>query len=246
MALPDRVFAQASPKSIGGQSLLDAGRSRIAPFTAAAFSSPPIVTNASATMLQKAGFDILQVSPFTINIAGPPDLFARAFNMEFEEREIELANGSSSTHLHSSNADSDTLGHISTKGTSFEHLIEGVALEVPRALFQTSPVPPAVGYWHLLVPDEVAAALNATILHRFGITGRGIEVAMVDSGWFRHPYFTAQGYDVAPVVLGPGATIPEARRIRATAPASPLTSWRSRRTAPDAGQDELRQHARRF
>src|SRR5262249_20139260 len=43
-------------------------------------------------------------------------------------------------------------------------------------------------------------------LHRMGVTGRGIRVAMVDSGWYRHSYFTSRGYKVAPVVLGPGAS----------------------------------------
>ena len=32
---------------------------------------------------------------------------------------------------------------------------------------------------------------------------------MVDSGWYRHAFFQAQGYQVAPVVLAPGAADPE-------------------------------------
>jgi hypothetical protein len=31
---------------------------------------------------------------------------------------------------------------------------------------------------------------------------------MCDSGWFKHPYFVGRGYKAAPVVLGPGATLP--------------------------------------
>jgi subtilisin family serine protease len=208
MALPDRVFAQASPRSIGGKSLLDEHRGRIAPFSVGAFASAPGVVTTAARQLLQAGFEILQVSPFTINIAGPPDLFMRAFRTQIEEREVTLANGNVSTHLDSPTT--ETLGLVSTRGTTFEAALEGVALEVPRAFFQAAPIPPAVVYWHLTLPDELAAALNATILHRFGIKGKGVKVAMVDSGWFRHPYFTAQGYDVAPVVLGPGATVPDA------------------------------------
>src|SRR3712207_5891708 len=32
---------------------------------------------------------------------------------------------------------------------------------------------------------------------------------MVDSGWYRHPYFTSRGYRSAPVVLGPAASDPD-------------------------------------
>ena len=41
-----------------------------------------------------------------------------------------------------------------------------------------------------------------------GITGRGIVVAMVDTGWQPHPFFTQRGYRVDPVVLGPGTADP--------------------------------------
>jgi subtilisin family serine protease len=85
-----------------------------------------------------------------------------------------------------------------------------VGLEVPRSLLAASAVPPAVNYFHLSVPDGVAKGCNAADLHKFGVDGSGVKVAMVDSGWFLHPYFTAQGYNVAPVLLGPGATLPEA------------------------------------
>src|SRR5262245_2073776 len=170
MALPDRVFAQASPKSIGGQSLFDANRSRISSFSVSAFTSAPGVVSSATSQLRQAGFEILQVSPFTINIAGPPALFKSAFKTDLEEREVKLANANTSTHLHS--PQSQTLGLIATKSTAFESMIEGVALEVPRAFFQgPSVVPPPVSYWHLTVPAGVAEAINATPLHLCGITG---------------------------------------------------------------------------
>src|SRR5262249_10012208 len=104
----------------------------------------------------------------------------------------------------------ETLGLIATEGTPFADIIEGVGLEAPRYLLSASPTPPDVDYPHLKVPHDVAAGVNAATAHLDGITGKGVKVAMVDTGWFRHPYFVAQGYNVAPVVLGPGATLPEA------------------------------------
>jgi subtilisin family serine protease len=49
--------------------------------------------------------------------------------------------------------------------------------------------------------------LNAAKVHREGTTGRGVTVAMMDSGFSfpRHPYFGEMGYRTS-VVLAPGAT----------------------------------------
>ena len=87
-------------------------------------------------------------------------------------------------------------------------LIEGVALEEPRYFMATSMFPPLKSYWHLDVPAGVSLGCNADKAHRGGITGKGIKVAMVDSGHFKHPFFTGRGYRVAPVTLGPAAANP--------------------------------------
>jgi len=204
VALPDRIFAQASPLSIGGRSMLAAGQ-QIKAYSVGAFTSPPSLIALAQQRLLAAGFEILQTTPLAINISGTPDAFEKAFRTKIVEKEVSLPSGATSTHLDS--PDTDTLGLISTVGTSFADVLEGVALEVPRAyLSPASATPPAVPYWHLDIPADVAQGCNATAVHRAGITGRGVRVAMVDSGWFRHPYYTAQGNNVDPVVLAPGAT----------------------------------------
>jgi hypothetical protein len=206
MALPDLIYAQASPLSIGGKSMFEQAE-QIRPLNVAAFSSHPNVVSAAIMRLKQAGFEVLHVTPQTINFAGPPDAFERAFRTKIVEEEMSRPNGPTITFLDS--PDTEQLGHVATFGTPLGDIIEGVALEVPRIYFEASPIPPPVDYWHLDVPSDVAAGCNATLLHRFGVTGRGVKVAMVDSGWFRHPYFIAQQYNVAPVVLGPAASEPE-------------------------------------
>lgn len=70
----------------------------------------------------------------------------------------------------------------------------------------TSALPPAVGYHHLRVPGDVTLLLGADPAHRSGITGRGVRVAMIDSGFaMGHAYFQERGYTTN-VVLAPGAT----------------------------------------
>ena len=70
-----------------------------------------------------------------------------------------------------------------------------------------SPLPPRVDYHHLRVPGDVVMVTNAARVHRQGTTGRGVTVAMVDSGFGfpRQPYFDEMGYRTS-VVLAPGAT----------------------------------------
>jgi len=68
--MPDIIYAQASPHSVGGVSLFEA-QHQIDAGTVANFVSEPSRSAAAVEMLQQAGFDVLQVSDFTINIAGP-------------------------------------------------------------------------------------------------------------------------------------------------------------------------------
>ena len=75
---------------------------------------------------------------------------------------------------------------------------------IDRAYIQHSPilfagertVPP---HWkdkfRLRVPVDVAQILGASAVHRRTITGQGVKVAMVDTGFYGHPYFKEQGYN---------------------------------------------------
>lgn len=77
----------------------------------------------------------------------------------------------------------------------------------PRAAADSLPsaVPPPIPYFHLAAPAGIAGHLNATAAHRRGITGKGVRVVMIDSGFdHRHPYFASHGYRSS-VVLAPGA-----------------------------------------
>ena len=85
--VPDRIFALASPRSIGGVSMFE-GQERISAATVANFFSPPDLVHRAAQRLQDAGFEILQITSMTINIAGSAETYQRAFNTKIvaEER----------------------------------------------------------------------------------------------------------------------------------------------------------------
>jgi subtilisin family serine protease len=95
-----------------------------------------------------------------------------------------------------------------------EHLAaaRGMALDVPDVLADvvdfayvpqeieyhaTLAIPPLVPVYHLRVGD-VALALNAPRCHGKGWTGQGIKVAMTDTGFWPHPFFVRNGYNLIP------------------------------------------------
>jgi subtilisin family serine protease len=83
-------------------------------------------------------------------------------------------------------------------------VLEGVAIEEPVFLATPTSFPPTVDYWHLDVPADVSLGCNADRAHRSGVTGTGVTVAMVDTGWQSHPFFVNRGYRFAATILGPG------------------------------------------
>ncbi|MBF8193707.1 S8 family serine peptidase [Nonomuraea sp. K274] len=213
--LPAEVYAQASPRSQGDQSLFDVAtdmdRSPLA-----ATSDPQTIIEA-ADELRRRGFRILHTARTTINIAAPPELYEQEFHcsLETEERQVATATGDTvsvtcvTSHTEQPSRGTRLPGFIDTTAAAGPTLIEGIAIEEPRILFE-SPFAPPKNYWHLNVPGDVSAGCNASEAHRASITGVGVHVAMVDSGLYQHPYFLNRGYRVNPVVLGPGTADPMA------------------------------------
>ncbi len=207
--LPPKIFAQASPRSISGVSMFE-GQSQIKAETVGNFFSETEVVQAAVARLNEAGFEILQISPMTINFAGTPAQFRRAFKTDVvvEDRPVIKEGARKDVAQFLDSPDTSLSGLVQTEGTNFADSIEGIALEEPRYPMAASMFAPLKSYWHLRVPGDVSLACNADRAHRAGITGKGVKVAMVDSGWFKHPYFVGRGYKAAPVVLGPAAANP--------------------------------------
>jgi len=69
-----------------------------------------------------------------------------------------------------------------------------------------SATPPRVDYFCLDMPNDVPKLLNVAKVHKAGTTGKGVRVAMVDTGFAHsHPYFVAKRY-LTSVDLAPHAT----------------------------------------
>jgi len=178
---------------------------------AAAFTSDSWTIGRAVEQLRAAGFSILQISPITINIAAPAAVYEEAFAAPLiaEERPVLKADAREDMATFVDTPQTDRSGLIETRHTPLAQSLEGVAIEEPRYFHsQPLPLPPTAPYWHLNVPADVAVGVNAERAHREGLTGSDLRIAMTDSGWYRHQYFSARGYR-ARVVLGPGAADPE-------------------------------------
>ena len=207
--LPPIIYAQASPRSISGVSMFE-GQERITSSTVMNFMSEGDVVQGAVARLQEAGLTILQISPLTINIAGTPAAFRKAFNTDIVvlDKPVIKEFGKKDIGQFLDSPDTPMPGLINTRNTKFEDVIEGVALEEKVYYMAASSFAPTKSYWHLRIPGDISLGCNADRAHRSGITGKGVKVAMVDSGWFKHPYFVNRGYKAAPVVLGPAAANP--------------------------------------
>ncbi len=72
----------------------------------------------------------------------------------------------------------------------FEPLVSELTFPVRPHYWQVSAFPPRVPYYHLHVPQDIVRLLGVQALHAAGLTGQGVRVAMIDTGFFRaHPYY---------------------------------------------------------
>lgn len=210
--LPPKIYAEAVVRSVSGISLLRYS-SPITNENVAQFYAEPNLIELTVKRLQTAGFEILDVGKATISIAAKPEVYERSLQTKLEavERPCIKEMGEPTTGTFINSVDSKPFGEIDISNTIWDDLLDGIALNEP--VFYTRPTTPATAppektAKYLNVPDEVAQGLNATLVHQKGITGKGVKVAMIDSGWYPHPFFRQHNYKVN-VVLTPGSTAPE-------------------------------------
>jgi subtilisin family serine protease len=206
-SFPSLIYANLSPKSVGGQSIFETTE----PVTASsvkAYESEQSATDRAVEALRQAGFQILDVSAISINIAGTREQYEEFFNTQLVTQEAEVLKPGqrADTATFIDTTDNDVPGYLDTSRSPLADVLEGGAIETPRYTMQSA-VPPNPGYWHLDVPNDVSELLEADKAHQDGFDGTGTHVVMIDSGWFAHPWFAANGF-AGEVVLAPGTTDP--------------------------------------
>lgn len=99
---------------------------------------------------------------------------------------------------------------------ALQPLVSELVFPVRPYYWQPSAFPPRVSYYHLHVPQDIARLLGVQDAHAAGLTGQGVRVAMIDTGFYRdHPYYNTSlihgghGLNITTHgVLGPPASDP--------------------------------------
>src|SRR5918997_4119559 len=187
--VPPVVYAEASVRSVGGSSLFSEGASVTRETVPDSHSGPGLV-EAAVARWREGGLGVLQAGGTTVTIAAPAGLYEEVFGTRVvaEERETLKYHGRPGTATYLECPDTEVPGLIDPSGSPLLETIEGVALNEP-VYPQASASPPSPAYWHLDVPEGVSRGIGADEAHGAGITGRGVRVVMVDTGWYRHPFF---------------------------------------------------------
>lgn len=146
----------------------------------------------TATLLQSLGFKVRNIGTYSISAEGPRNLWEKTFGTKVEERRQAISEAF--PQLGETKYWSHMAGVPFTIPTALDQLVERAYPQQPPIFFQ-SPIPPRVSYHHLCVPDDVATILRSHPVHKQGVTGKGVLVAMPDTGFYKHPFYAWHGYN---------------------------------------------------
>jgi subtilase family protein len=221
---PAQIFGYLSMNSKGGTSLLGL---KTVPRDSEPFHATKRDRTQALKTAEKSGLTLVAESPLGLAVVGPSTAYEELTGGNIATREVLLYAESGIrryvTHIDIVGKNQPTaLGCGRPRSESAG--IEAVVLERPRAPQATmswptatlasdpqsggirpSPLPPSVPGFYLRVPQDVALGLGAPAVQRQGFRGQGTKVAMVDTGFYLHPFFPAHHYQIAtPVSVVPG------------------------------------------
>jgi hypothetical protein len=203
--------AIAPPERVSIEVLLpssDTGLSPIADEEVISFSNigrfrpAKVKQDQAARRMAELGFKIVAISPYSISVEGTPALFTKTFGTELEVRSIDRVQ--TGRPMREKAFFAPAAGAPWQPPTALEGVVERAYVQPPAIYFESA-LPPKVNYFHLNVPADVAMLTRASKVHQKGITGKGVRVVMIDSGFFNHKFYQSRGFK-ATVMLGPGAT----------------------------------------
>ncbi len=193
-----QVYFEAVLRSETGDSIF-APETYLEPNNIQQFAPPAGRGIQAANILQSLGFRVQQIGTFSISAEGPRELWERIFGTRVEARRQTVSPSVGEvTYL------SHVAGVPFSIPSELSALVERAYPQSPPILFE-SPLPPRVTYHHLTVPADVATVCRSTPVHKVGVTGKGVLVAMVDTGFYKHPFYEWHGYNYQ-ATLAPDST----------------------------------------
>ena len=197
----ETVYFEAVLKSATDASLFD-DDAIVAPASLISFTPPPGRGAQAAKALKSLGFTVRHVGTFSISGEGSRRLWERVFKTKVERRRQAMSDA------HPRVGRREYFSHVADTGFQIPRKLAGL---VERAYpqrpptFYVSPLPPRVSYHHLRVPADVSMLLRSEHVHKEGVTGDSVLVAMVDTGFYKHPFYQWHGYSYN-ATLAPDAT----------------------------------------
>ena len=182
------------------------------------FTPDPIAVDQGIYALSKHGFKLTSRGKMSVSVTGTRQQFERTFGTKLKRFDVDRRQPYAfhSFYFPPQGApwspDPELESLIDDAYIQWPHIYMATPELIPHRkkppkILRPSPKPPVVDYFHLDVPNGVASYINASRVHAAGTTGKGVRIAMVDSGFAhsRHPYFAANGYRSS-VDLAPHAT----------------------------------------
>lgn len=210
-----------------------------------------------ARKLSGLGIDVHHIGEFSISASCPEGLFEKTFSTKLSKIEIARTKAEPEHYPESQiylapkkgedwelpkEGELNTLierAYVQPEPIFFDRAPEDIkkfedAIKTREKAFASlsasleRPIPPLWGdKFRLRVPVDVSQLMRASEVQRRGITGKGVRVAMPDTGFYHHPYFKDQGYNFlgicAPDTINPatdthGHGTGECANLFATAP----------------------------
>jgi len=145
-----------------------------------------------AKILKSLKFRVRHIGTFSISADGPRWLWERIFKTKVKQAKKRVG------ERHPGNREISYLSHKADTPFTIHKKLKGLVVkaypQLPPEIFE-SPLPPPVGYHHLNVPDDIALILRAESVHKQCVMGKGVLVAMPDTGFYNHPFYSWHGYN---------------------------------------------------
>jgi hypothetical protein len=200
-ALAQRVTLTVAPKTMSGEPI-QAQRGRLQERDIADFRPRPEAVDGCVARLDELGFEILRRGRFGVTVSAPAELISDLLKvrlmLQARPRPSPIrATQNFTVSFLPPQPDDLFVGpteSLTIKSTVCDHIDHFVFMPPPLLFAPPNPVPPNHNYF-ALDADAIRRLLNVPS----EVTGVGVKVALVDTGFFKHPYYAANGFAYEPV-----------------------------------------------
>jgi serine protease AprX len=188
-----------APKTVSGEPI-QAQRGRLRERNIDDFRPAPDAVQKAAERMTQLGFSIKRVGRFVITASGPSRLVSEVMKVELAvqarpRRSLLRATQNFAVSYEPPRTDDLYVAPVQslTVKSKVSKSVDDFVFIPPPLFFAASPTPPAHG-WHGLDPKTIRKLLQVPS----DGGGKGVTVGLVDTGFFRHPYYEENELDYRP------------------------------------------------